>query len=81
MTFSEKLNFSGKELIDISGKCYRLRRDVDSKGRPASIKVYGGEISGPVMLFLAHVVKSDTLRTKQTCRFRNEKIMDNTIMT
>lgn len=43
MAFTATLNFGGKE-FDVLDCSYSLRRDKDSKGRPAS-DIYGGEIS------------------------------------
>lgn len=43
MAFNAKLNFNGTE-YDVLDMRYKLKRDVDSKGRPAS-GVYGGEIT------------------------------------
>lgn len=43
MAFSSTLNLGGKE-YDVLDCKYSLRRDVDSKGRPAS-NIYGGRIT------------------------------------
>lgn len=43
MAFNAKLNFGGKE-FDVLDCSYNLKRDIDSKGRPAS-NIYGGEVT------------------------------------
>ena len=43
MAFNATLSFCGKE-FDVLDASYKLKRDVDSKGRPAS-NIYGGEIT------------------------------------
>ena len=43
MAFNATLVFGGKE-FDVLDAQYKLKRDVDSKGRPAS-NIYGGEIT------------------------------------
>ena len=44
MSFNAKLKFGGKDGIDVLACGYKLHRDVDAKGRPAS-GVYGGTIN------------------------------------
>jgi hypothetical protein len=43
MAFNATLTFGGKE-FDVLDASYKLRRDVDSKGRPAS-NIYGGTVT------------------------------------
>ena len=44
MSFNAKLKFGNKDGIDVLACAYKLHRDVDAKGKPAS-GVYGGTIN------------------------------------